>query len=157
MSAERVRAYLSDLGLAERIREFDRSSATVSEAAEALATTEHQIAKTLSFHVGEEVILIVMAGDARIDNKKYKSTFGAKAKMLSFEEVEPLTGHRVGGVCPFALPEGVKVYLDRSLYDMQVVYPAAGSASNAVELTLSELETASRFSGRVDVCHDGIE
>lgn len=157
MSAERVREYLSAYGLAERIREFDRSSATVSEAARALCTTEHRIAKTLSFRMGEGVALIVMAGDAKIDNKKYKATFGQKAKMLPQEEVEPLTGHRVGGVCPFDLPAGVTVYLDRSLSDMDIVYPAAGSSSNAAELTLAELKSASHAVGWVDVCHDGTE
>lgn len=153
MSLSRVRAALSAIGLEDRIREFDRSSATVREAAEALGTEEHRIAKTLSFHQDDAVILIVMAGDAKIDNKKYKATFGKKAKMLSAEEVEPLTGHAVGGVCPFALPEGVRVYLDRSLLGMETVYPAAGTPSSAVALTLPELERASHATGFVDVAH----
>ena len=153
MSLSHVREALSSFGLDGRIREFDRSSATVHEAAEALGTEEHRIAKTLSFHRGDGVLLVVMAGDAKIDNKKYKTTFGTKARMLSAEEVEPLTGHRVGGVCPFALPAGVSVYLDRSLCGMDTVYPAAGTPASAVALTLPELERASGTVGYVDVTH----
>lgn len=153
MSLLRVREALSAFGLDGRIREFDCSSATVHEAAQALGTEPHRIVKTLSFHLDDGVILVVMAGDAKVDNKKYKATFGAKARMLSAEEVEPLTGHRVGGVCPFALPAGVRVYLDRSLPDTETIYPAAGTPSSAVALTLPELTRASGAVGTVDVTH----
>lgn len=151
MSIERVRAYFGKLGIENKIREFDTSSATVALAAEALGCEECRIAKTLSFHVGEDVVLIVMAGDAKIDNQKYKAEFATKAKMLSFEEAEPLIGHAVGGVCPFAVNDGVRVYLDESLKRFETVFPAAGSASSAVELTIPELEKYSSYVAWVDV------
>lgn len=151
MSIERVRAYFGKLGIENKIREFDTSSATVALAAEALGCEECRIAKTLSFHVGEDVVLIVMAGDAKIDNQKYKAQFATKAKMLSFEEAEPLIGHAVGGVCPFAVNDGVRVYLDESLKRFETVFPAAGSASSAVELTIPELEKYSSYVAWVDV------
>ena len=151
MSIERARAHLEKYGLSEKIREFEVSSATVALAAAALGTEEARIAKTLSFSLGDSAILVVAAGDAKVNNSKFKAYFQKKAKMLAFEEVEPLIGHGVGGVCPFGVNEGVKVYLDESLRRFEVVYPAAGTASSAVELTIPELERASESEGWVDV------
>ncbi len=151
MSIERVRAYFSGLGLADKILEFEVSSATVALAAQALGCEECRIAKTLSFHQGDKVVLIVTAGDVKIDNAKYKATFGLKAKMLAFEEAEPLIGHAVGGVCPFAVNEGVEVWLDESLKRFQTVFPACGSSNSAIELTPEELERYSNCLGWVDV------
>lgn len=152
MSIERVRKYFGDLGIADKIQEFDVSSATVELAAAALGVEGARIAKSLSFMLNGEPILVIAAGDAKIDNSKYKHTFGAKAKMLSFDEVESLIGHAVGGVCPFAVNDGVKVYLDESLRRFETVFPAAGSASSAIELTIPELEKYSLFVSWVDVC-----
>ena len=152
MSIEKVREYFGKLGVADKIREFEVSSATVELAAAALGVEGARIAKSLSFMLGESPILIIAAGDAKIDNAKYKHTFGQKAKMLSFDEVEPLIGHAVGGVCPFAINEGVTVYLDESLRRFETVFPAAGSASSAIELTVPELEKYSLFTSWVDVC-----
>ena len=152
MSIERVRIYVEKWGISERIQEFDASSATVSLAAQALNCEESRIAKTLSFHLGDKVILIVVAGDAKIDNAKYKARFGAKAKMLSFDEAEPLIGHAVGGVCPFAVNAGVETYLDVSLKRFQTVFPACGSSNSAIELTIKELEKYSQYTDWVDVC-----
>ena len=152
MSIEKVREYFGKLGVADKIREFEVSSATVELAAAALGVEGARIAKSLSFMLGESPILIIAAGDAKIDNAKYKHTFGQKAKMLSFDEVEPLIGHAVGGVCPFAINEGVSVYLDESLRRFETVFPAAGSASSAIELTVPELEKYSLFTSWVDVC-----
>lgn len=152
MSIERVREYFGKLGIADKIQEFEVSSATVELAAAALGVEGARIAKSLSFMLGESPILIIAAGDAKIDNSKYKHTFGQKAKMLSFDEVEPLIGHAVGGVCPFALNEGVAVYLDESLKRFETVFPAAGSASSAIELSIPELEKYSLFTSWVDVC-----
>ncbi|MDE5581476.1 MAG: YbaK/EbsC family protein [Treponemataceae bacterium] len=140
MSIEKVREYFLRFGIESRIREFDVSSATVPLAAKALGCEEARIAKTLSFMAGENPIVIVMAGDARVDNKKYKAAFSTKAKMLSFDEAANLVGHAVGGVCPFAVNEGVKVFLDESLKRFETVFPACGSANSAIELTISELE-----------------
>ena len=151
MSIEKVRAYFKNEGLEERIREFDVSSATVELAAQALNCEPCRIAKTLSFHVGERVVLAVLAGDAKIDNKKYKAQFGTKAKMLSREGTGPLVGYDVGGICPFAVNEGVEVYLDQSLKRFDTVYPACGSANSAIELTIPELERHSRSKGWVDL------
>ena len=151
MSMERARAHLARYGLEDRIRELTVSSATVALAAEALGCEPARIAKTLSFENGEGAILILAAGDARIDNAKFKHRFGMKAHMLSAERVEPLIGHGVGGVCPFGVSDGIPVYLDESLKRFDVVYPAAGTAASAVELTLSELERASEADGWVDV------
>ena len=151
MSIEKVRAYFKTEGLEERIREFDVSSATVELAAQALNCEPCRIAKTLSFHVGERVVLAVLAGDAKIDNKKYKAQFGTKAKMLSREETGSLVGYDVGGICPFAVNEGVEVYLDQSLKRFDTVYPACGSANSAIELTIPELERHSRSKGWVDL------
>lgn len=152
MAIERVREYFKKWNMEKRILEFDVSSATVELAAAALHCEGARIAKTLSFHVGEQAILIVTAGDTKIDNAKYKATFGAKAKMLSFEEVEPLIGHGVGGVCPFGINDGVKVYLDESMKRFQTVFPACGSSNSAIELTISELEQYSGYEKWVDVC-----
>lgn len=151
MSIEKVRAYFEGKRLAHRIQEFDVSSATVALAAQALHCEECRIAKTLSFHVGEKVVLIVAAGDVKIDNPKYKAQFGTKAKMLAFDEAEPLIGHAVGGVCPFAVNEGVEVYLDLSLQRFETVFPACGSANSAIELTPHELEIYSHSLAWIDV------
>ena len=151
MSIERARAHLARYGLEDRIRELTVSSATVALAAEALGCEPARIAKTLSFENGEGAILILAAGDARIDNAKFKHRFGMKARMLSAEQVEPLIGHGVGGVCPFGVNAGIPVYLDESLKRFDIVYPAAGTAASAVMLTLSELERASEADGWVDV------
>lgn len=152
MAIEKVRAYFEPLGFADRIREFEVSSATVELAAQALGCEGKRIAKTLSFDLNGETLLIVAAGDARVDNGAYKARFGGKAKMLAFEEVEARTGHAVGGVCPFAVNEGVRVYLDESLRRFETVFPACGSSNSAIELTLEELERLSGALGRVDVC-----
>ena len=152
MSIERARAHLKKHGLEERIQEFTVSSATVALAAEVLHCEPARIAKSLSFEKGEGAILVIAAGDARIDNAKFKQRFGMKAKMLSAEKVEPLIGHGVGGVCPFGVNEGVEIYLDESLRRFETVYPAAGTPSSAVHLTLEELERASEAIDWVDVC-----
>lgn len=152
MSIEKVREYFKTKGIAERIQEFEISSATVALAAKALQCDENRIAKTLSFHVGEKVVLIVTSGDTKIDNAKYKAQFGTKAKMLSFDEAEPLIGHAVGGVCPFAVNTGVEIYLDVSLKRFDTVFPACGSSNSAIELSLKELEEYSGFISWVDVC-----
>ncbi len=152
MSIEKVKAYFASVGLAERIQEFDVSSATVALAAEALRCEPARIAKTLSFAAGEGAILIVAAGDAKVDNPKFKATFGMKARMLTPEDAVRLIGHAVGGVCPFAVNEGVKVYLDESLKRFDLVYPAAGSSSSGIGLSIPELEEHSRCEKWVDVC-----
>ena len=153
MSIQKVRAYMEPLGIADRIREFDVSSATVELAAVAVGVEGARIAKSLSFKVNEEPIIIVAAGDAKVDNAKYKAQFHTKAKMLTHEEAHTLIGHDVGGVCSFALPENVKVYLDVSLKRFETVFPAAGSDSSAIELTCEELERySSNFQAWVDVC-----
>ena len=152
MSIQKVKDYLKKYGLEKRVQEFDVSSATVELAALALNCEEARIAKTLSFMVEQKPILIVTAGDVKIDNSKYKRAFGVKAKMLMFEEVETLIGHSVGGVCPFAINEGVAVYLDESLKRFNTVFPAAGTSNSAIELNLKELEMASNCNLWVDVC-----
>lgn len=152
MAIEKVKAYFASFGMEDRILEFETSSATVALAAQALGCEENRIAKTLSFHVGDKVVLIVAAGDAKIDNAKYKARFGTKAKMLAFEEAEELIGHAVGGVCPFAVNEGVETYLDVSLKRFETVFPACGSSNSAIELTIAELETYSGYIEWVDVC-----
>ncbi len=153
MSIEKVRAYFQPLGIANRIREFKVSSATVELAAVAVGVEGARIAKSLSFKVGDKPIIIVVAGDAKIDNGKYKAQFHTKAKMLTHEEAHSLIGHDVGGVCPFALPEDVSVYLDVSLRRFETVFPAAGSDNSAIELSCAELERyASNFVEWVDVC-----
>lgn len=152
MSIERVRDYFRKCGMEEKIQEFDVSSATVELAAAALHCAPERIAKSLSFLVDGRAVLVIAAGDARIDNAKYKAQFATKAKMLSPEEVETMVGHAVGGVCPFAVKEGVKVYLDTSLKRFETVFPACGSANSAIELTIPELEEHSGYEGWVDVC-----
>ena len=153
MSIQKVRAYFEPLGIVDRIREFDVSSATVELAAVAVGVEGARIAKSLSFKVDEHPIIIVVAGDAKVDNSRYKAQFHTKAKMLTHEEAHTLIGHDVGGVCPFALPEDVKVYLDVSLKRFDTVFPAAGSDNSAVEMTCVELERyASNFVEWVDVC-----
>lgn len=154
MSIEKVRAYFASHGMEDRILEFPVSSATVELAAQALNTEPCRIAKTLSFSVKDTPILVVTAGDAKVNNGKFKAHFGVKAKMLSREEAEEKIGHAVGGVCPFAINDGVAVYLDESLKRFQTVFPACGSSNSAIELTIAELETYSRFQEWVDVCKE---
>lgn len=154
MSIERVRAFLKEKGLEERVQEFSVSSATVELAAAALGVEGARIAKTLSFLTPEGPILVVAAGDGRVDNHKFKETFHCKAKMIPTEQVEELIGHRVGGVCPFAVKEGVRTYLDDSMKRFETVYPACGSANSAIELTLEELENLSGALSWVSVCKD---
>ena len=151
MAIDRARAHLRALGMEDRVMEFDVSSATVELAAQAVGCEPARIAKTLSFHLGEGCVLVVAAGDARIDNHKFKETFHTKAKMLTADEALSMTGHAVGGVCPFALPEGVRVCLDKSLQRFDTIYPAAGSASSAVKLTCEELQKSTGGEW-VDVC-----
>ena len=152
MSIEIVRAYFRECGIEERVRELDTSSATVELAAQALGTQACRIAKTLSFWVNDQPVLVVAAGDARIDNAKYKHYFGTKAKMLSPEQTVEAIGHAVGGVCPFAVKEGVQVYLDVSLRRFDTVFPACGSSNSAIELTMDELDRYAHPRAWVDVC-----
>ena len=152
MSIEKVREYFKSVGMDSRIKEFSESSATVELAAHALGCAPERIAKTLSFKLKDDCILIVTAGDVKIDNSKYKARFGAKASMLKFDEAAELLGHAVGGVCPFAVNDGVKVYLDESLKRFETVFPACGSSNSAIELTISELEKYSDYISWVDVC-----
>ena len=152
MSIERVKAYFASVGLADRVREFDVSSATVELAALALGCEGKRIAKTLSFMGPAGPLLVVAAGDARIDNAKFKAQFGLKAKMLTPEQAVELVGHAVGGVCPFAVNEGVEVWLDESLKRFETVFPACGSSNSAIELTIPELEKYAAPNGWVDVC-----
>ena len=152
MAIEKVREYFKSLGIDNRILEFDVSSATVELAAEALGCEGKRIAKSLSFNINGEAILVVCAGDGRVDNAKYKATFGVKAKMLTPDEAVELIGHAVGGVCPFAVNEGVKVYLDESIKRFETVFPACGSSNSAIEMTISELEKYSVYTEWVDVC-----
>lgn len=152
MSIEIVRKYFASYGMEERILEFPVSSATVELAAQAVGCIPARIAKTLSFKVGEEPILIVAAGDAKIDNRKYKDKFGKKAVMLSQEEVKEKIGHAVGGVCPFGIPDTVSVYLDESMKRFETVFPAAGSFNSAIELNMEELMQYSHAKEWIDVC-----
>lgn len=152
MSIERAREYFGKYGMEDRIQEFEVSSATVELAAEALNCRPQRIAKTLSFLVEDRAVLIVAAGDAKIDNPKYKAKFHTKAKMLSPDMVEEKIGHAVGGVCPFGVKEGVEVYLDESLKRFETVFPACGSSNSAIELSVEELEKYSGFLEWVDVC-----
>lgn len=153
MAIESVKAYFAQFGIADQIREFSVSSATVALAAQALGTQEARIAKSLSFLTKDGPILVVAAGDAKIDNGKYKRQFGEKAKMLPFDAVEPMIGHAVGGVCAFAIRDEVRVYLDASLRRFETVFPACGSANSAIELTLAQMERYSQnFVTWVDVC-----
>ncbi|MDY2628642.1 MAG: YbaK/EbsC family protein [Lachnospiraceae bacterium] len=152
MAIEKVKEYFRKYGMEDRVQEFNVSSATVELAAEALHCEPCRIAKTLSFMVRKEPVLIVAAGDAKIDNPKYKAQFGTKAKMLTSEEVENLIGHAVGGVCPFAVNDGVNIYLDASLKRFRTVFPACGSSNSAIELTIEEMEKYSGFMAWIDVC-----
>ena len=154
MSIERARAHLSKFGLQDRIQEFSVSSATVELAAKALNIEGARIAKTLSYLVDGGAVLVVAAGDIRVDNRKFKDAFHTKAKMLTAEQASEMIGHAVGGVCPFGVNEGVKVYLDESLKRFETVFPAAGSSSSAIELTIPELEAASGCVGWVDVAKE---
>ena len=151
MSLEKATAHLKKYGLENRIRLFDVSSATVALAAAALGTEECKIAKTMSFCTPDGPILIVAAGDVKVDNRKFKDMFHIKAKMLSGDEVDQLIGHGIGGVCPFGVNDGVRVFLDESLRRFDIVYPAAGTSASAVELTVSELEKASEALSWVDL------
>ena len=153
MSIEKVRAYFKDFGIEERILEFDVSSATVELAAVAVGVEGARIAKSMSFKVDDQAIIIVMAGDAKVDNSRYKKHFHTKAKMLTFEEAHEMVGHDPGGVCSFALPENVKTYLDISLKRCETVFPAAGSSNSAIEMTCADMEKySSNFVEWVDVC-----
>lgn len=152
MAIEKVKEYFKQFGIENRIKEFDVSSATVELAAKALCCEPKRIAKTLSFKVNDDYILVVCAGDAKISNAKYKAFFHTKAKMLSFDEVEEKIGHGVGGVCPFAVNDGVKIYLDESLKRFETVFPACGSSNSAIELTIPEIEKYSSPTAWVDVC-----
>ena len=154
MSIEKVKAYFKTYGMEDKILEFDVSSATVELAAAALNCEPQRIAKTLSFLADGQTVLIVTAGDRKIDNKKYKAQFGTKAKMLSAQEAETLVGHAVGGICPFAVNEGVSVYLDQSLRRFETVFPACGSSNSAIELTIAQLEQYSGYAEWVDVCKE---
>lgn len=154
MSVKDVKEYLAEWGLEDRVLEFDTSSATVELAAQTVGVIPARIAKTLSFMLQEGPLLVVCAGDARIDNHKYKDTFGCKAKMLSPEEAIELVGHAVGGVCPFAIKPGVRVCLDDSLKRFDTVFPACGSSNSAIELTCEQLYATSRAVAWVDVCKD---
>jgi len=154
MAIEKAKEYLRQYGLENHVMEFDVSSATVEEAAKAVGCEEQEIAKTLSFIVEEKPILIVVSGDSKIDNSKYKAEFHTKAKMIPFELVEEMIGHAVGGVCPFGVKDGVMIYLDTSLRKCQTIYPACGSSNSAVKLTLEQLEQATNFEKWVDVCKD---
>ena len=151
MSLERVLGFFESKGMAERVLILDESSATVELAAHALHCPPERIAKTLSFLVGDRPVLVVMAGDAKVNNSKFKAVFKEKARMLTAEQAEALVGHAVGGVCPFAVNEGVQVYLDDSLKRFETVFPACGSGNSSIELTLPELETLSNFISYVDV------
>ncbi len=152
MSIEKVRAYFAQYSMENRILEFPVSSATVELAAKALNCEPCRIVKTLSFQVNGRPILIAAAGDAKVDNARYKARFAAKAKMLSHDDAAALIGHAVGGVCPFAVNEGVEVYLDVSMKRFQTVFPAAGSGNSAIELTIAEMERYSGYTDWVDVC-----
>lgn len=152
MAIAKVKEYFKKYNMENRVQEFEVSSATVELAAEALHCEPCRIAKTLSFMVDGHPVLIVAAGDAKIDNPKYKAQFGTKAKMLSPEEAETMIGHAVGGVCPFAVNDNVTIYLDESLKRFQTVFPACGSSNSAIELTIEELEHYSAFHSWIDVC-----
>ena len=154
MSIERARAHLRKWNMDGRIRELELSSATVELAAKALNVEGARIAKTLSYMVDGAPVLVVAAGDIRVDNRKFKDTFHTKAKMLTPDQAAELVGHAVGGVCPFGVNEGVKVYLDESLKRFDTVFPAAGSGNSAVELTIPELEETSLCAGWVDVAKE---
>ena len=152
MAIEAVKEYFKQFGMEDQVMEFETSSATVELAAQTLGVIPARIAKTLSFKIGDGCILIVTAGDAKIDNQKYKKKFETKAKMLTPEEVETMVGHKIGGVCPFGIKEGVTVYLDESLKRFETVFPACGSGNSAIELTCDELFRYSNGVEWLDVC-----
>ena len=152
MSLTRAKEYLKKFQLDDKVMEFPVSSATVEEAAKALNSEEKEIAKTLSFLIGDKPILIVVAGDCKIDNIKYKAEFSVKAKMIPFDKVEELIGHVVGGVCPFGVKDNVEIYLDNSLKRLEIVYPACGSSNSAIKLKVDELEKIVNNKKWVDVC-----
>lgn len=156
MSLIKAKEHLKKYGLENKIMEFPVSSATVAEAAKALNCKEEEIAKTLSFIVDDKPILIVVKGDSKIDNSKYRAEFHTKARMIPIEKVEELIGHAVGGVCPFGVNENVTIYLDNSLKKINIIYPACGTSNSAVKLTLDELEKTSNYKKWVDVCKDVI-
>ena len=151
MSRERVKEYLKKYNMDNRIITVEGISASLKEAAEALGTKEERIAKTLSFKLKDKYIVVVTSGDAKIDNAKYRHTFGEKAHMVSPDEVEEKIGHPIGGVCPFALNEGVEVYLDESLKQFETVFPACGATNNAIEISIEELEKVTNYKSWVDV------
>ena len=151
MSIEKGKAYFAQFGMEDRVQEFSVSSATVELAAQALGVEGARIAKTLSFMVGEQPILILMAGDVKVDNSKYKAQFHIKAKMMSPEQLEEFVGHQIGGVCPFGIKDGVEVYLDESMKRFETVFPAVGGSNSAIELTIEELERYSNYKEWVEV------
>ena len=151
MSIEKGREYFRQFGMEDRVLEFDVSSATVELAAQAVGVEGARIAKTLSFMVGEQPILILMAGDVKVDNSKYKGQFHTKAKMMSPDQLEEFVGHQIGGVCPFGIKDGVEVYLDASMKRFETVFPAVGSSNSAIELTIEELEKYSNYKEWVEV------
>ena len=155
MSIEKVRAYFKEQGIEDKIQEFEVSSATVELAAQALGCEPERIAKSITFQAGDRIIMIVTAGDQKIDNPKYKAQFGTKAKMLAREEAEDLIGHAVGGVCPFAVNEGVEIYLDESLKRFETVFPACESSNSAAEFTIPELEKYTNYLEWIDVRKNG--
>ena len=152
MSLEKAKEHLKKYGLEDKIMQFNVSTATVSEAAKAVNCNEKEIVKTLAFIVNNSPILIAIAGDAKIDNSKYRAEFHTKAKMIPLEKVEDLIGHKVGGVCPFGIKENVEVYLDNSLKRFTTIYPACGTPNSAVKLSLNELEQTSNYKKWIDVC-----
>lgn len=151
MSLETAKEYLKQYGMEGRVLEFSQSSATVAEAAKAAGTEPGRIAKTMSFYVGEEPVLVLLTGDVKVDNHKYKEQFHTKAKMLPPDELPEVIGHAMGGVCPFGIKPGVTVYLDVSLRRFETVFPAAGSSNSAIELSIPELEQVSGAKGWVDI------
>lgn len=151
MSIEKAKVHLAKYDLSDKMIILEESSATVDLAAEALNVSPDEIAKSLSFDQKGETVIVLLAGERRIDNKKYKKTFSAKAKMLSIDEIEERTGHEMGGVCPFGVNSDVKVYLDESLKDYEYVYPACGGYNTAIKLSIEELEKASEFIEWVDI------
>ena len=151
MSIEKGREYFRQFDMEDRVQEFEVSSATVELAAQALGVEGARIAKTLSFMVGEQPVLILMAGDVKVDNPKYKAVFHTKAKMMTPEQLEEYVGHQIGGVCPFGIKDGVDVYLDESLKRFNTVFPACGSSNSAIELTIPQLEEFSNFKEWIDV------
>lgn len=154
MSIEKAKAYLEEKGFLDHVIEFEESTATVEQAAEAVGVEPGRIAKTMSFLVGEEAILILIEGTARVDNRKFKDTFHVKAKMIPYDQVEEWIGHAPGGVCPFGIKGGVKIYLDESLKRFDIVYPAAGNDHSAVKLSIAELEQVAGTDEWVDVCKE---